>query len=512
MQRWTSTSVRQLIERQFRGHKIIAVSNREPYLHLRRNGGLECMQPAGGLTAALDPVMRACRGVWVAHGSSVERMGRADRVMVPPEDPAYMLSRVRLSPSLEEDYYCGFANQALWPLCHMAYQRPQFRRKDWKAYQSANRIFAEAVLKEANGGPAVVLVQDYHLALLPRLLKQANRNLIVTHFWHIPWPTPEAFNTLPWANELLEGLLGNDLIGFHLPEDCSNFLATVERTTPYPANGGYVAGSSGLTRVGAFPIGIDFDSHTRKAAGKAADPKIARDMSAALVEWWAEIGSCPEIVGIGIDRIDYTKGIAERLAAIDLLLEEHPEYLGRLVFVQVAAPSRTGVPLYRRLADEITSQAAGINKKWGTRAWKPIVLIQRHIDQDRLVALHLLADFCAVTSLHDGMNLVAKEFVASRLDQDGVLVLSRFAGASRELTDALLVNPFSIEEIAEAIDKAIRMTPAERRRRMACMREIVSGNTVYDWAGRFFTAVAVVASRSPQDEEGMRLLTTANVA
>jgi len=472
------------------GRKVIAVSNREPYVHTRREGRIECLQPAGGMTASIDPIMSASGGVWVAHGSGNadrEVVDRRNRIRVPPGKASYTLRRVWLPPEMESDYYCGFANQGLWPLCHAAFQRPQFRRKYWEAYHGANRIFANAVLDEAAGEDAVVLIQDYHLALLPRMLKDANPRLTVTQFWHIPWPHADTFEVFPWKEELLEGMLGNDLIGFHLPSHCSNFLSAVERSVPAVVDDSSIDSGTHRTVVRPFPIGIDFEEHTRWASGGAADTAIAR--------WRAEIGT-PDIVGIGIDRIDYTKGIPERLAAIDMLLEEHPEYLGRLVFVQVAVPSRSGIAEYRSLGDDLARQVALINARWGTREWKPIHYLPRHFSQQELVGLHLVADFCVVSSLDDGMNLVAKEFVASRVDGDGVLVLSEFAGAARELGDALIVNPFACDEIADAIDAGITMEPAERRRRMLRMREAVASNTVFHWAGEFLTAAAEAAERS----------------
>jgi trehalose 6-phosphate synthase len=480
-----------------RGFKFIVVSNREPYIHEYRNGQIECIKRASGLTTALDPIMRASGGVWIAHGS-----GTADRtavdarhhVRVPPEDPAYSLRRVWLSAEIERGYYYGLANQAIWPLCHIAYRRPTFRGRDWDSYRLANELFAEAVLEEANGYPAFVFIQDYHFGLLPRILKRADPKLIVAQFWHIPWPPNELFRTFPWKQELLEGLLGNDLLGFQLTCHCWNFLEAVHSNREAQADhdAARVRMRDHNTAVRAFPISIDFDEQVRTASG--------REMTSATAEWRALIGQVPEILGIGIDRIDYIKGTLERLEALSLFYLEHPEYIGRLTFVQVGVPSRTEIPDYSQLNNLLCERATEINLRWARGAWKPIVFIHRHIDQKALTALHLMADFCIVNPLHDGMNLVAKEFVASRVDQEGVLILSAFAGAAQELTDALIVNPFDIGEIADAIHRAITMPEAERRRRMVRMRRAVEVNNVYGWAGRFVLALSAIRTLATTHE------------
>jgi trehalose-6-phosphate synthase len=489
MRAWTKDSLQQMVAERMGGYRFIAVSNREPYIHEHRNGRIECIKPASGLTTAIDPIMRASGGVWIAHGS-----GTADRIAVdnrhhvhvPPEDPAYNLRRVWLSAEIEREYYYGLANEGIWPLCHMAFHRPLFRRRDWESYRLANELFAEAVLEEANGYPAFVFIQDYHFALLPRILKRADPRLMIAQFWHIPWPNNETFRIFPWKRELLEGLLGNDLLGFQLPCHCSNFLETINSNLEAHVDQDRSCVSMGEydTAVRAFPISIDFDDHVRTASGP--------EMPVATAEWRVALGHVPEILGIGIDRIDYTKGIPERLEALALLFEEHPEYIGKLTLVQVGVPSRTAIPDYRRLNNSLCKRVDEINLRWAFGSWKPIVLIRRHVDQKALTALHLMADFCIVSALHDGMNLVAKEFVASRIDQDGVLILSAFAGAARELTDALIVNPFATDELAGAIHRAITMAPSERQRRMVRMREVVAVNNAYRWAAKFVLALSTI--------------------
>ncbi len=483
---WTKEGLLELIDTKLRGYRFILVSNREPYVHRFNGDQVECVQPASGLTTALDPLMRACGGTWIAHGSGdADRqvVGAGDRVRVPPCDPKYALRRVWLTKEHESRYYYGLANQGLWPLCHIVFTRPFFSPEDWKAYREVNEIFANAVLEEAGDAPTFVFVQDYHFALLPRLVKDRNPNLIVAQFWHIPWPNPEVFRGFPWKEELLDGLLGNDLLGFHLRYHCQNFLDTVDRMMEarIDLERFEVTRGGKATSVRPFPISVDFAQHDAAARTQ----RIEEEMGV----WRRRAGLHSELIGIGIDRLDYTKGIAERLRALDRLFANYPEYRGRLVFVQVGVPSRSRIRSYRLLEEEIEDLVDQINWKWSYNLWRPIVFIKRHLPQPELIALHRLARFCMVTSLHDGMNLVAKEFVASRFDEDGVLILSEFAGASRELTDAILMNPFSEEQATEAIRQALEMPQEERVRRMQKMRAVVEENNIYRWAGKIVSAL-----------------------
>jgi trehalose 6-phosphate synthase len=483
---WTKDALQELIRSRLRDHRFILVANREPYVHRYVNGRVECDPPASGMVTALEPIMRACGGVWIAHGS-----GNADRrvvdeqncLRVPPENPAYTLKRVWLSKQQLEGYYNGLANEGLWPLCHMAFVRPVFDPRHWETYREVNSIFAEAVLEEAGDAPAFVFIQDYHFGLLPRILKERNPNLIVAQFWHIPWPTPMAFQTFPWREELLSGLLGNDLLGFHLRSHCLSFLDTVDRTLEAKVDGEAFEVSKGsrVTVVRPFPISIDFDAH----AELARSPTVAAEMKRMRQRF----GLSELSVGLGIDRIDYTKGIPERLRAIDHFLELHAEYRGRFVFFQVGVPSRTHIPEYKRLDAEIDNLVEEINWRWSADSWKPLIYLKHQFGPVEMMALHRLADFCTVSSLDDGMNLVAKEFAASRTDGDGVLILSRFTGAARELSAAIQVNPFAIEETADAIVQALTMTEDERRRRMQKLRSAIAENNIYRWAGKLLSAL-----------------------
>jgi trehalose 6-phosphate synthase len=346
-----------------------------------------------------------------------------------------------------------------------------------------NNVFAQAVLEEARDRPTFVFVQDYHFALLPRLLKRANPNLIVAQFWHIPWPNRETFRTFPWKEELLDGLLGNDLLGFHLRYHCQNFLDTVDRAVEAKVDQerSEITRAGKVTVVRPFAISIDYDRHVALAKSK----KVESFMDG----WRVQLGLQNEWVGIGIDRIDYTKGIPDRFRALDRFFDQNPAYRKNLVFVQVGVPSRGHIPQYKALDDEIDKLVEEINWKWSDGSWRPIVLLKEHYGQPELMALHRLAHFCIVSSLHDGLNLVAKEYVSSRFDEDGALILSHFTGAARELTDALLVNPYAIDEIAEAIRQALEMPGPERRRRMRRMRGAVAGNNVYRWAGKILSAL-----------------------
>jgi trehalose 6-phosphate synthase len=494
---WTRESLQQLAKDRLTDYNLIVVSNREPYIHNRTNGEIECIQPASGMVTALDPVMEACGGVWVAHGSGDADREVADangRIAIPPGDPRYTLRRVWLTAEQEQGYYYGLANNGLWPLCHISFTRPIFRPGDWQAYREVNRIFANAVLEEAGDKPTFVFIQDYHFGLLPRMLKNSNPKLIVAHFWHIPWPNRETFRAFPWKEELLDGLLANDLLGFHLRYHCHNFLETVDRTIEALVN----VEQSEITRAGSstlvrpFPISIDFEDHNALAGSTEVNQEMER--------WRKRLDLRGMFLGLGIDRIDYTKGIPDRMRALDHFFEQYPHYRGGVKFLQIGVPSRMQVPEYQRVDREIDRCVSDINAKWGTEAWKPIEYIKKHQGPVSMIALHRLATFCVVSSLHDGMNLVAKEYVASRSDESGSLVLSQFTGAAAELGEALLINPFAMDETADAIAKAIEMPEAEQRRRMQRMRATVAENNIYRWAAKIVSTLTKFDFPAESDE------------
>jgi alpha,alpha-trehalose-phosphate synthase [UDP-forming] len=476
---WTRESLNDLVKEKLSDYLLIIVSNREPYIHTYSAREVTIQKPASGLTVALDPVMQACGGTWVASATGdadKEVVDINNKVRVPADDPRYSLRRVWLSREQEAGYYSGFSNGALWPICHLAYTRPVFNESDWNTYKEVNALFADQILSEANGRKAFVFVQDYHLALLPRMLKEKNPDLIVAQFWHIPWPNPEAFRICPWQEEILKGMLGNDLLGFHIRYHCNNFLDTVDRSIEcrIDKEREEITRQGKKTAVRSFPISVDFEELEKDVRTEA----VTREMN-RLKE---QLGIRDKIIGIGLDRIDYTKGIPDRLRAIDRFFSKYPQYLEKVVFLQAGVASRTEVGAYQHLNEEIDEMVTEINFMHSTDNWKPIIYSLENKSPTTLLAMRRMADFCIVSSLHDGMNLVAKEFVACRFDEDGVLILSPFTGASRELSDALLVNPYATDHFAEAIKTAVEMQPEERRKRMRRMRETVKENNIYKWA------------------------------
>jgi len=476
--KWDKDGLYQLVREKLGDYLFLVVSNREPYIHTMSGNEIICNRPVSGLTEALDPVMRASKGTWVAHGSGdADRkvVDSSNRVAVPPEKPEYTLRRVWLTQDEVEGFYLGFSNEALWPLCHVAFTQPNFRESDWNSYKKVNQIFAEAVIQEIGDRKAVVLVQDYHFALLPRLLREQNPKLTIGQFWHIPWPTHEIFRTCPWQEEILDGMLGNDLMGFHIPSFCTNFLETVEHglksKVDHEKSTAFYHGKT--TLVQPFPISVDFDGLSQEAADK--------EVELEMDNLRRELNLEGKYVGVGMDRIDYTKGIPERLQALDKFFEHFPDYRGKVVFIQAGMPSRTQIESYQNLNQKMENLTKHINDTYGNKSWQPVVPLTRQLTHTTLAALRRLANFCVVSSLQDGMNLVAKEFASSRVDGDGVLILSQFAGAADEMPDAILINPFAIDEFARKIKEAIEMPEAERRRRMKAMRETVAGNNIYRW-------------------------------
>jgi trehalose 6-phosphate synthase len=493
---WTAERLSVHLRGRLGESRLFVVANREPYIHRRQGKGIEAIVPASGLVTALEPVLRACDGTWVAHGSGDadrETVDKHDRLRVPPDDPRYTLRRVWLSKEEEEGYYYGFANEGLWPLCHIAHTRPVFRVSDWEHYERANRRFADAVLKEMEGmHRPVLLAQDYHFALLPRMIKKARPDARVAIFWHIPWPNPEAFGICPWQRELVNGLLGADLIGFHIQAHCTNFLQTVDRTLESRIDWEHftVNREEHRTVVKPFPISVEFPENP--------DPNEAAESTyMERVALLRELGIEAVFLGVGVDRVDYTKGIPERFLAIERLLEKYPSYREKFTFVQIGAPSRTHIKRYHDLLVEVEAEAERINWRFQTSKWKPIVFMKRQHTHQEIQRFYRTADLCLVTSLHDGMNLVAKEFVAARQDEQGVLILSRFTGAARELPDALLINPYDIEQMAEAIRTALEMDVEERKTRMQRMRRVVREHNIFRWASNLIAELCEVRLDEP---------------
>jgi trehalose-6-phosphate synthase len=482
---WTAQRLQSLLRTQLRGDQVIVVSNREPYVHARQGEKVVVQRPASGLVTAVEPVMRACSGTWVAYGS-----GNADRDMVdahdhvplPPGRNDYQLRRLWLTPEEEKGYYYGFANEGMWPLCHVAHVRPVFRESDWQHYQAVNQRFADAVIAEARSEDPVVLVQDYHFALLPAMVRTKLPRATILTFWHIPWPNPESFGICPWRREILEGMLGSTILGFHTPFHCKNFMETVDRYLEARIEHEHstISFHGEITFVASYPISIEWPSLAETRQWLPVD-QCRRNVFERL-----EI-PLDHRLAVGVDRFDYTKGILERLHAVERMLEKYPEWLGRFTMVQVAAPSREVLEEYQAFRERITHVTERINKRFQGPGGPVVRLLATHHDHDAVNELYRAADACLVTSLHDGMNLVCKEFVAARDDERGVLILSRFAGAAHEMPEALIVNPYHVEETADALHRALTMPEAEQRERMASLRTTVREFNVYRWAGRMLS-------------------------
>ncbi|HEX6883254.1 MAG TPA: trehalose-6-phosphate synthase [Planctomycetota bacterium] len=490
---WTAQRLKETLRHALSGEKVVVLANREPYVHQKGAAGqVEVMHPASGLVTAIEPVLRACGGTWVAHGSGSadrETADRHGRLKVPPGEEAYTLRRVWLSPAEEQGYYYGFANEGLWPLCHIAHTRPLFRSEDWEHYRAVNERFVRAALEEVDSEDPILFVQDYHFALAPALIRKALPRATVITFWHIPWPNAELFGICPYRDELLAGLLGSSILGFHTQFHCNNFLDAVDRflEARIDRERNAVVQDGRATLVHPYPISVEWPM--RQLAGVPAPPEARQQVQ-------AELGLQPGVkLGVGVDRLDYTKGIEERLLAVERLFERHPEWLGRFTFVQLAAPSRTTIERYRALNESVEALAARIDQRFARPGWHPVILRRAHHEPPEVFRVLRAADLLYVSSLHDGMNLVAKEFVAAREDERGVLLLSQFTGAARELTEALVVNPYNLDEAADALATALTMAPGEQAARMRSMRSYLAEFNVYGWAGHMLIDAARLRRR-----------------
>ncbi|MGX9177906.1 alpha,alpha-trehalose-phosphate synthase (UDP-forming) [Mesorhizobium sp. BHbdii] len=493
---WSPDTLRKILAEDLPETQVIVVSNREPYIHNVNDDGVELLVPASGLVSALEPITRACAGTWIAYGGgTADRLtvDENDRVEVPPGNPSYTLRRVWLTEEEYQAYYLGFANEGLWPLCHIAFTRPIFRASDWEAYEAVNRKFADTVVAEARNERPIVLVQDYHFALLPRMIRERLPEAIVITFWHIPWPNSEVYSICPWRERILEGLLGSSIIGFHTQFHANNFTESVDRFLESRIERADAAISYGgqTTLVHAYPISIEWPAEllARLPAVEECRARVRERFGLP-----ANVKLC-----VGVERLDYTKGILDRFHALDELFTRYPEWVGKVVFLQVAAPSRGTLPAYQQLHDECLRYVEELNQRYGTEDYSPLLMVAEHHSQEQVYEIYRAADICMVTSLHDGMNLVAKEFVAARDDEQGVLLLSTFAGASRELLEALIVNPYDTAMTSEALLQALTMTPEEQRERMRPMREMVRDNNVYRWAGSMLLDAARLRKRGDLD-------------
>ncbi|MER8846182.1 MULTISPECIES: alpha,alpha-trehalose-phosphate synthase (UDP-forming) [Mesorhizobium] len=493
---WSPETLRHILAKELPDAQVIVVSNREPYIHNRDGDDIQLVVPASGLVSALEPITRACAGTWIAYGGgSADTLvvDENDRIAVPPENPSYTLRRVWLSEEEQQGYYLGFANEGLWPLCHIAFTRPIFRASDWEAYEAVNRKFADTVVAEARNERPIVLVQDYHFALLPRMIRERLPEAIIITFWHIPWPNSEVFSICPWREKILEGLLGSSIVGFHTQFHCNNFIDSVDRflESRIEREDSAISYGGQISLVHAYPISIEWEPARQAQLPDVAECRRHVREKFGLAD---DVRLC-----VGVERLDYTKGILDRFTALDELLRLHPEWIGKVAFLQIAAPSRGTLPAYQQLHDECLRQAEDLNRRYGRDGYTPVLMVTEHHSQEQVYEIYRAADVCMVTSLHDGMNLVAKEFVAARDDEQGVLLLSMFAGASKELLEALIVNPYDATMMGDALLQALTMSPDEQRQRMQRMREVVRDNNVYRWAGSMLLDAARLRKRVAVD-------------
>ena len=496
--RWTPERLKEFVRERLQGKPLFVVSNREPYMHIRKGKEIECIVPASGLVTAIEPVLKACGGTWIAQGSgSADRdtVDKDDKLKVPPEEPQYVLKRIWVDKKLEDGFYSGFSNEGLWPLCHIAHTRPIFREEDWAAYKTVNQKFATAALKELEGiSEPNVLIQDYHFALIPEMIKSKRPDARVALFWHIPWPNPESFGICPWQREILQGMLGADIIGFHTQFHCNNFIESVDRFLESRIDYEHftVNREGHTTWIKPFPISIDFNSSNDGSS------EIKETKENLLKKYNIQ----SDYIGVGVDRLDYTKGIIERFRAVEHFLEKNPKYVGKFTFVELGAPSRTMIPKYKEFIDEVTQVTEEINGRFRTKNWQPILLLMKHHSHAEILPFYKFADVCLVTSLHDGMNLVAKEYISAKDNERGVLILSQFTGASRELTDAFIINPYDIGQTAEAIKQALELPLFEQEERMRRMRQRLQDHNIYRWASELVKELAQVRLENQKGGSG----------
>jgi len=479
---WDKARLKETVQTKMEDYLLIVASNRQPYSHLKKGSEVVCQRQPGGLVTALTPVMETVNGIWIGTGTSPydrQVVDENNKIQLPPENPSFSLKRVFLSKEEMDGFYYGYSNEGMWPLSHIAYERPYFSASDWEQYKKVNKMYADAILEEVGNRKAFVWIQDFHLMMVAKYLRESdNPNIITSLFWHIPWPNEEVFGICPQKNELLESLLAHDLLGFQIQYHCDNFLKAVDASLESRIDREKKAVSfhNHETLVRPFPISIDFQ--------QISDSADEEDIEERMERLREEYGLKGKKMIFGIDRIDYTKGIPDKFKAIDRFIEKRPEYKEKFVFVQLGQVSRIQVPRYKQLNDELNSLVIDINWKHSQGSWMPINFTREYMDYKDILALYRLADVCIVSSLHDGMNLVAKEYVAARSDLDGVLLLSQFTGAARELEDSIIINPYDTESFADSIAQALAMLPEEKEKRMVKMRDIVDKNNIYRWSGR----------------------------
>jgi trehalose 6-phosphate synthase len=492
---WTAKGLAKLMQEKYKDYLFVVASGAEPYVHNYSKDALRVDRAPGGLVTALEPVLKANRGLWIAHGRGTadkEVVDKNDKIKLPPKNTAYTLRRLFLSKKNFRGWYYGLSNETLWPLCHNVFERPIFHDVDWQAYDAVNCQFAEAIVQEVENKQAVIWIQDYTLATAAQYVREKRPDLIIGQFWHIPWPTAATFQICPWAKQILEGMLGNSLIGFQRVTYARNFLASVakilEAKVDFDAM--TITYKDRVTTVKHYPISIDYQALARAS-------KITKRFGKTYIKKF--VTARYEKLSLGVERLDYTKGLPERIKAIDRFLEKYPEYQGKFVHINILVPSRVLIKRYEELNQEIEALIQDINFKYATSTWQPIHIIKDSLAQHQLFNFYKSADVFMVSSLADGMNLVAKEYVACS-SKDGALILSDQTGASDELNDAITVNPYDIEKMADAIKLALEMPAEERKIRMSKMREIISKQNVYRWAGKFLTDLPEMKKNSQNKE------------
>ena len=482
-------TLRRLAKNLLKGRDLFVVSNREPYIHngLDSSGRPKVIQPASGLVSALNPILQASQGTWIAHGSGSLDSRFVDshnKLEVPVGHPHYTLKRVWLSKRQLKGYYTGFANQGLWPLCHDTAVKPVFTATDWKYYRQANKLFCQAVTAEITSLAPVIFIQDYHLALLPKLIRAKHKTATIELFWHVPWASLEKFKQCKYGSQLLRGLLACDGVAFHLAEYSQDFMLAVSEIVGCKVDKkrGVVSFNGHDTYVRAYPIGVDsqsFSTHSRHIAARATSLRTKLNLQNIKV-------------AVSLERADYIKGITERLEAIDWFLAHYPAYHKKFVLFQVIAPSRIDIPIYRQLYQDISIRIDAINARYSSGSWQPVIYDKQSQPHSVAKAILAMADICIVSSLHDGMNLVAKEFVATRFNNKGVLLLSRHAGASKDLPSAVMINPRNKIAFAKSIKAAVDMPMAEQQRRMRPMRKQVAENNIYTWISTILSELIAI--------------------
>lgn len=485
---WTAERLKQFVKDLLKDREIIVVSDAEPYIHIKDGNKIKYYVPASGLVTAIEPVMQSMGGRWIAKASGdADKLvvDKNDEIKVPPENPKYTLRRVWLTKEEEAGYYKGLAKEGLWPLLHMTHTRPIFRKEDWEDYKKVNGKFAQVILSEIKTlQNPVIFIQDFHFSLLPRMIKNSRPDVSLGLFWHIPWINAEAFSICPWKKEILDGMLGADLIGFQTQLHCNNFIESVGRELEclidFEQN--TISRNQHTSVIKSFPISVGF-SNSSKQKSLTEEEKLEKK------KILNNLGIKSKYIGVGVDRLDYTKGILERIKAIEIFLTKYPSYRGDFTFIQISAPARSIIKKYQEFAEEVENEIERVNNLFKRGVWKPIIFIKKNQSHEEVSKYYKLANFCLVTSLHDGMNLVSKEFVAAREDQLGVLILSQFTGSSRELKEAIIINPYNGDQTADAIHRALTMSSSEQAKRMKKLRETVRNNNVYRWTAEYLKTI-----------------------